>query len=113
MKKLYNIWAGALLLISSALFAQQESLFTMYRYHMNVINPAYAGVDKETVLTSTYRDQWVGIPQSPLTQAVSFGTHVGKNVGLGLSMVNNKTFIENQTFVGLDFSYKIKVHEVI
>lgn len=113
MKKLCNIWAGALLLLSGALFAQQESLFTMYRYHMNVINPAYAGVDKETVLTSTFREQWVGIPQSPVTQAVSFGTHVGKNVGLGLSMVNDKTFIENQTFVGLDFSYKIKVHHVI
>lgn len=49
MKIIKNIMAGALLLFSSMLFAQQESLFTTYRYHMNVVNPAYAGVDGETV----------------------------------------------------------------
>jgi len=109
MKKLNNILAGALLLISSAAFAQQEASFTMYRYHMNVVNPAYAGMDKETVLTSTYREQWVGAPQAPVTQAVSFGTNVGKNLGMGVSMVNDKNFVEKQTFIGVDFSYKVKM----
>lgn len=111
MKKLNNILAGALFLIGSAAFAQQETTITMYRYHMNMVNPAYAGMDGETVLTSTFRDQWTGVPESPLTQAVSFGTTVGKNLGLGVSMVNDKNFVEKQTFVGIDFSYKVKMTE--
>jgi type IX secretion system PorP/SprF family membrane protein len=109
MKIIKNILAGALLLFSSMLFAQQESLFTTYRYHMNVVNPAYAGVDGETVLMSTIRQQWTGIKDAPQTQAVSFGTSVGNNLGLGVSMVYDKTFIEKQTQLGIDFSYKIQV----
>ncbi|WP_428231387.1 PorP/SprF family type IX secretion system membrane protein [Flavobacterium sp.] len=109
MKIIKNILAGALLLFSSMLFAQQESLFTTYRYHMNVVNPAYAGVDGETVLASTIRQQWTGIKDAPQTQAVSFGTSVGSNLGLGVSMVYDKTFIEKQTQLGIDFSYKIQV----
>lgn len=109
MKIVKNILAGALLLFSGVLFAQQESIFTTYRYHMNVVNPAYAGVDKETVLMSTIRQQWTGIKDAPQTQAVSFGTPVGNNLGIGISMVYDKTFIEKQTQLGLDFSYKLQV----
>lgn len=109
MKIIKNILAGALLLFSSMLFAQQESLFTTYRYHMNLVNPAYAGVDGETVLATTIRQQWTGIKDAPQTQAVSFGTSVGSNLGIGVSMVYDKTFIEKQTQLGLDVSYKIQV----
>ncbi|TDE42477.1 type IX secretion system membrane protein PorP/SprF [Flavobacterium rhamnosiphilum] len=113
MKTVKNILAGALLLLSSALFAQQESTFTMYRYHMNMINPAYAGVDGETVVTGSFRRQWTGIKDAPESQAVSFGTNVGSNLGLGISMVSDKTFIEKQTMLGIDFSYKLKMNETM
>ena len=86
--------AGALLLFSSALFAQQETTFSLYRYHMNMVNPAYAGVDGQTVFTGSVRRQWTGVDQAPETQAVSFGTSVGKNLGLGISVVNDKVFVE-------------------
>ncbi|SHM21992.1 PorP/SprF family type IX secretion system membrane protein [Flavobacterium chilense] len=109
MKIIKNILAGALLLFSSMLFAQQESLFTTYRYHMNIVNPAYAGVDGETVLATTIRQQWTGIKDAPKTQAVSFGTSVGSHLGLGVSMVYDKTFVEKQTQLGLDVSYKVQV----
>jgi type IX secretion system PorP/SprF family membrane protein len=109
MRIFKNILAGALLLFSSMLFAQQESLFTTYRYQMNVVNPAYVGVDGETVIASTFRNQWTGVKDSPQTQALSFGTPVGSNLGLGVSMVYDKVFIEKQTQLGIDFSYKLQV----
>ena len=112
MKKVINILAAALLLFSSALFAQQESTFTLYRYHMNMVNPAYAGVDGQTVITGSVRRQWTGINDAPSTQAVSFGTSVGKNLGLGISVVNDKVSVEKQNIVGVDFSYKVKVDAV-
>lgn len=98
----------AFILYSSVFFAQQQSLFTTYRYNMNLVNPAYAGLDSKTVFSSTFRNQWTGIKEAPQTQAFSFGTPIGKNVGIGLSMMYDKSFIEKQTVVGIDISYKIQ-----
>jgi type IX secretion system PorP/SprF family membrane protein len=111
MKIIKNILAGALLLFSSALFSQQDPLFSMYRNHMNMLNPAYAGVDGETVVTASVRSQWTGIADGPTTQAASFGTTAGKNLGYGISLVHDNTGgdILKHTSVGVDFSYKVKV----
>ena len=108
MKTIKLILVGTLL-FSVSLFAQQESLFTTYRYNMNIINPAYAGVNRETAFSSTFRNQWTGVKDSPQTQSFSFGTPIGKNLGVGLSMIYDKTFIEKQTIVGIDLSYKIQL----
>ena len=108
MKFQKYIVAAAFILYSSIGFAQQQSLFTTYRYNMNLVNPAYAGLDRETLFSSTFRNQWTGINEAPQTQALSFGTPVGKNLGVGLSMMYDKTFIEKQTLVGVDISYKVQ-----
>jgi type IX secretion system PorP/SprF family membrane protein len=113
MKELNKIVTATLFLISNAIFAQQEASFTQYRNHMNIVNPAYVTMDNEATLSSTLRDQWTGVPNAPLTQAVSFGTPVGRNLGLGLSVVNNENFVEKQTLVAIDFSYKVQLNETI
>lgn len=109
MKQIQNTLAIALLLVSSAVMAQQESAYSFYRQHMNLVNPAYVGVDSMTIATSTLRKQWTGIDEAPETQAVSFGTSLGKNIGIGMTMIHYKTFIEKQTYVNVDFSYKVKM----
>ena len=111
MKKIHNILAIALLLTSSAVMAQQESVISFYRQHMNLVNPAYAGMDSVTVATSTLRKQWTGVANAPETQAVSFGTSLGKKVGFGMTVISDKTFIEKQTYFSVDFSYKLKMSE--
>ena len=111
MKSFKKLFIALLLVSSSALFAQQESIFSFYRYQMNLVNPSYAGVDDKTIFASAIRSQWNGIKDAPETQAISFATPLGKNTGLGLSAVRDKTFIETQSFVGVDFSYKLKVTE--
>jgi len=111
MKKLQYIVLTALLLGSSAIFAQQENTFTFYSSNMNIINPAYVGVDNETIATSALRKQWTGIKDAPETETVSYGTPLGKNMGIGASVVTDKTFIEIQTSLGIDFSYKLKMDE--
>jgi type IX secretion system PorP/SprF family membrane protein len=109
MKKILNIMAVVLLFTSSAIFAQQESVFTFYKSHMILVNPAYAGMNHETLVTSSIRKQWTGVAEAPSTQTVSFTTPLTKNLGLGISMINDNTFIENETFVGADISYKVQM----
>ena len=110
--QIYNkIILGALLLVGGTLFAQQEGVITNYMYHMNSYNPAYAGVDGETNVTASFRKQWTGIQDAPSAEAVSFGTTLGKKLGIGLSIYNSNTFVESQTFIGIDFSYSLQLSQ--
>ncbi|MEJ6614222.1 MAG: PorP/SprF family type IX secretion system membrane protein, partial [Saprospiraceae bacterium] len=88
-------------------FSQQESYYTLYRYNMNVINPAYAGALGKNVFAFTSRRQWSSMQDAPSTLAFSYSSERANNVGLGLSVVSDKVFIEQQTFVYVDFSYKL------
>lgn len=106
------IWFSMVsLLVVGTLSAQQDPNYTFYRFNMNVINPAFAGAGEATNIGLNVRSQWAGVQGAPETQTLVFGTPIGKNVGVGLSVVNDKTFIENQTSVSLDFSYKLKLDE--
>jgi len=75
---------------------------------MNFVNPAYAGAEEHTEFGANVRSQWSGVSGAPETQSFLASTFVGKKVGLGVSVVNDKTFIETQTSVAIDFSYKVQ-----
>lgn len=110
MKKIKNILlVGTSLLFCITIYSQEQNIFTRYRYHMNIINPAYVGVDGQTLLTSSLRRQWTGVPNGPESQYLSFGTPISNNLAMGLSVENNSTFIEKQGFFGFDLSYKLQL----
>ena len=88
-------------------YSQQESYYTLYRYNMNVINPAFAGALGKNVFAFTSRRQWSSMQDAPSTLAFSYSSERENNVGLGLSVVSDKVFIEQQTFAYIDFSYKL------
>lgn len=105
MKKQFFFILFALLPL--AVFSQQESYYTLFRYNMNVINPAYAGALGKNVFAFTSRRQWSSMEEAPSTLAFSYSSARDKNVGLGLSVVSDKVFVEQQTFAYADFSYKL------
>ena len=96
-----------LVLVPLISFSQQESYYTLYRFNMNVINPAYAGALGKNVFSFTSRRQWSSMEDAPSTLAFSYSSERANNVGLGLSVVSDKVFIEQQTFAYADFSYKL------
>lgn len=99
------------LLCSMAFYGQQQTGYNFYRQNMNIVNPAYAGADGYTRFTGIFRSQWQGVENAPEVQAFSFGTAAGKRVGLGLSVENDQTFVEQQLFVMADFSYRLPMNE--
>jgi type IX secretion system PorP/SprF family membrane protein len=119
-KCIKTICIVAITLASVTIFAQQDPNYTLYRYNMNLINPAYAGASNGLEGTSSnsgaelglnIRSQWAGVQGAPETQSAFFGTGLGKNLGLGVTILNDRTFVENQTFIGVDFSYKLQLSE--
>ena len=101
----------AFVLFTVSVKAQQDPQYTQYMYNMNIVNPAYAGSYDALSLNFLARSQWVGIDGAP--QTLTFGAHspVGKNVGLGLSIIVDKIGpVEEQNLYG-DFSYTLKISE--
>ncbi len=99
-----------LFLFIGTVYAQQESIYSLYRYNMNVINPAYAGTDGGN-LTFLNRSQWSGVQDAPETQNLIVAIPLGEKIGLGFSGIRDKVFVETATNVSIDFSYKLQVAE--
>lgn len=98
-------------LVVNMLCAQQDPSYTLYQYNMNVINPAYVGINDLTEINLNYRSQWVNLDGSPTTQSLTFGTPVTDKMGLGLSMVHDEVYVLKETDVYIDFSYKVKLSD--
>jgi len=96
---------------STKVQAQQDAQYTQYMYNPISINPAYAGTRDVFSFLGLYRTQWVGLDGAPETFTLSGHTPVGNNVGLGMNVTQDKIFITNETYVYIDFSYKINLSD--
>lgn len=90
-------------------FAQQDPQYTQYMYNMNVINPAYAGSKENLSFGLLYRKQWVNIDGAPTTFTLSGSAPVGKNVGVGLSVIKDQIGPVNETNAYADVSYTLNL----
>jgi type IX secretion system PorP/SprF family membrane protein len=109
MKKIY-LAALATFLGVLGLQAQQDPHYTQYMYNMNVMNPAYAGSKEHLSFGLLYRKQWVDVDGAPSTGSFSGSLPVGKNVGVGLSVIADKIGpVEEQNAYG-DFSYTLRLN---
>ena len=112
MKNLINTLRIAFLLVFSTTFAQQDTNYSLYRYTMNVINPAYAGANSERIEFITHvRNSWSGVEGAPETQSFNLSTPISDRLGMGLSVINDKVFIESELDVFIDFSYRLQLSE--
>jgi len=124
MKLLKNIIYISALTTTLSSFAQQDPNRAFFRQSMNLVNPAFAGstrtdsdsfndkvYDPNSEIGVDFRSQWAGVNGAPETQSAFFSTSLGQNVGLGVSIINDRTFIEDQTAIAVDFSYRLKLDD--
>ena len=92
--------------------AQQDPMYTQYMYNTLSVNPAYAGSRDALSITGLLREQWVGIKGAPSTQTLTVHSPIyNDNMGLGLSVVNDKVGPVHQTMLFADYSYSIQATE--
>lgn len=93
---------------SSIMLGQQDAQYTQYMYNTTNINPAYAGSRGTVSIFGMHRTQWVGLDGAPTTNSVSVNAPVGYNMGLGVSIINDRIgpMVENN--VSVDLSYSIE-----
>jgi len=101
-----------LVLFSVVSYAQQDAQYSQYMYNTIAVNPAYAGSRETMSIFGLYRTQWVGLDGAPVTSNISMHTPInGSNVGLGLSVVNDKIGPSDENNIGVDFSYTINTSD--
>ncbi len=111
-----NTFLTILILITLGIFstkvqAQQDAQYTQYMYNPISINPAYAGTRDVFSFLGLYRTQWVGLDGAPKTFTLSGHSPVGEKVGLGMNVTHDEIFITNETYIDIDFSYKINLSD--
>ena len=102
----------ALMLTCCSGFAQQDAQFTQYMYNTININPAYAGSRGVMSIFGLHRTQWVGLDGAPTTNAFSVNTPINNsNLGLGVSLVNDKIGPTSDNTLSADLSYTVPMNE--
>lgn len=99
------------LVCSNEAMAQQDPQYTQYMYNPININPGYAGSRGTTSIFLLHRAQWVGLEGAPVTNTASLNAPVGRNVGLGLTFINDKIGPTDTNLFSADFSYTLKVND--
>jgi type IX secretion system PorP/SprF family membrane protein len=102
---------GIIFLINA--YGQQDAQYSQYMFNSMVINPAYAGYKEAINVSLLHRDQWTGIDGAPKTQSivVDGAFFSNKKVGLGISVLNDKVGLQNQSSVYANYAYRLPVGE--
>lgn len=97
-----------IVLFTGVVSAQQDAQYTQYMYNTINVNPAYAGSREALSVMLLHRTQWVGLDGAPITNTVSVNTPINdKNLGLGVSLVNDKIGPSEENNISVDLSYTI------
>jgi type IX secretion system PorP/SprF family membrane protein len=97
---------------AGSIYAQQDAMFTHYMNNTLAVNPAYAGSRDALTVTALHRSQWVGVAGAPMTQTITAHTPFKRdNIGIGLSVMNDRLGPINNTSLYFDFAYRLKLDE--
>jgi type IX secretion system PorP/SprF family membrane protein len=100
------------LLVFLSGYGQQDAQFTQYMYNTININPGYAGSREAMSVFAMHRTQWVGLDGAPITNTASVNTPInGSNVGLGVSIINDRIGPSDENNIAIDFSYSINTSD--
>lgn len=88
--------------------AQQLPHFSQYMQNDFVLNPAVAGSYDYSPVLLTFRSQWTGFNDAPVTQTVSAHTSLLKNMGLGGFLFNDKTGPISRMGLQLAYAYHVR-----
>ena len=80
-------------------------------FNNNFINPAIEGTKGYNLASLTFRSQWTGFNDAPITETVSMYGPIGENMGFGGILLNDKTGPSRRTGIQLSYAYRIQVFD--
>lgn len=108
---------GFLVFIFFPSMAQQDAQFTQYMFNGMFYNPAFAGKEAGLRLSALHRTQWrnympnTGTGGAPLTQLITAQGRIdSKNIGYGVTLVNDQIGATNNFEVNFQGAYHKKIN---
>ena len=108
MRKFYTIIIIANLFYSN-INAQQMPLLSEYMHSPALINPAMVGWEDLTAISASYRHQWTGMKDNPITFSLNF-RHFdeNRNMAFGGGLTHDQTGPTSFTGLNLQYAYHLK-----
>jgi len=106
MKRIFTVSVFILILFNYK--SQQVSLNSQYLFNDFAINPAVAGTKAYSPLSFSFRRQWMGIDEAPVSQNFMYHTYLGDNMGLGGQIYNDVYGPSRRSGLSTTFAYNIK-----
>ena len=100
-----------LISISTSVFGQIETMYSLYRFNPQVLTPAHVGSTVNSEMILMHRNQWVGIEGAPRNVGFSGNFKWGQKKGLGLTAMLDEAGPVRSTLIGGDFAYHINLSE--
>ncbi len=104
----------------NSLMAQQDAQFTQYMFNRTYFNPAFAGKQAGFRFSALHRSQWLNYTTStgqggaPVTQLITAqGSLPEKNIGYGLTIVNDQIGASNNLEINLQGAYHKQINRSI
>ena len=104
-----NLLAVLCLASSMGLSAQQLTTRTFFRDGILFFNPAEARYQENLKALVNYRSEWSGIEGAPSTSSFLVQGPITDRVGLGLTVVADRTLFERNTTFTIPFSYEVQL----
>ena len=107
MKKII-FWLLINLFSIKNIYGQREPILSFFQNQMNIFNPAAAGYESNTKISLTSRNQWLSIENAPKGEFFTISSERKNNIGLGISFISNRLFVESSTNFSFDISYRLR-----
>jgi type IX secretion system PorP/SprF family membrane protein len=100
-----------LMFSGSAVFAQQEVMYSQYMFNTLALNPAYAGSRDVLSLTAVGRYQWLNnVPGAPNTHSFTLDMPIkNEKMGIGLIGYNDAIGVAANTGLNIAYAYRFKL----
>jgi type IX secretion system PorP/SprF family membrane protein len=105
MKK--YLFVLTLVLIGSIMQAQKLPILNQHYINRFSLSPSYAGLEDGVSLFAGYRNQWADIEGAPITKVLSVNSPIGKNIGLGATLMNDQEGYFNRLYGSLSYAYHL------
>ncbi|MCE1199156.1 MAG: type IX secretion system membrane protein PorP/SprF [Marinilabiliales bacterium] len=96
-------------ILTLAAEAQQDPQVSQHMFNQLMINPGFAGDNGPISLSLLNRQQWMGFPGAPVTTVFQTDAAlplIGKNDGMGFTVLKDAIGYEKNVSFGVDYAYR-------
>ena len=114
MKKTYKFLFLLVGIFSATLLQAQTNSYIFYNEQQNIVNPAAVGTETGHSVLLNLRSQWfqgASSSDNPQIQTLNTTHRITDRIGLGVSIANDKIFVQTENSFFADFSYSLPITE--